>query len=61
MKDYVIIKRGYFYRFDSKGYTAFEAEAGLYTEEEAILITHPNGPEGSRDGMEYRKSKVEIK
>jgi hypothetical protein len=50
---FFIRKQGYFYRPNSKGYTSSAICAGLYTKEEAIRITHPNGPDGPRDGMSY--------
>ena len=50
---YLIRKGGYYYRPNSQGYTISTAEAGRYTLEEAIRITHPNGPDGPRDGMDY--------
>ena len=34
--EYRIKKRGYYYRPDSKGYTAKKEEAGLYSKEEAM-------------------------
>ena len=54
-KAFLIFKRGRgWYRPESQGYTAFKFDAGRYTEQEAIAITHPNGPDGPRDGMSYR-------
>jgi hypothetical protein len=50
---YLIRKGGYFYRPNSQGYTVSPYEAGRYTLSEAESITHPNGPDGPRDGMSY--------
>ncbi|MBH0112689.1 hypothetical protein I5E68_06960 [Novosphingobium sp. YJ-S2-02] len=50
---YLIRKGAYFYRPNSQGYTARTDDAGRYTLEEARSITHPNGPDGPRDGMSY--------
>jgi hypothetical protein len=51
---YLIFKRGRgYYREGSKGYTDQPFLAGRYTEDEAKAITHPNGPDGPRDGMQY--------
>lgn len=50
---YLIRKGGAFYRPNSQGYTRSIAEAGRYSLAEAEAITHPNGPNGPRDGMDY--------
>lgn len=50
---YLIRKGGYFYRPNAQGYTVSKAEAGRYTLEEAINLTHPNGPDGPRDELSY--------
>ncbi len=50
---YLINKRGLWYRPNSQGYTSAAIEAGHYTKEEALAITHPNGIDGPRDGMFY--------
>lgn len=50
---YLICKYGMLYRPDSCGYTSAKSEAGRYSLNEAIDITHPNGPDGPRDGMTY--------
>ena len=50
---YLIRKNGYWYRPNSCGYTASTIQAGRYTLKDAIKITHPNGPGGPRDGMEF--------
>ena len=52
---YLIHKAGRgWYRPDSCGYTLTESDAGRYSLEDAISITHPNGADGPRDGMTYR-------
>lgn len=51
---YLIRKRGAWYRPNSQGYTTTISHAGRYSLEEAIAITHPNGPDGPRDGMSYQ-------
>ena len=48
---YLICKYGMFYRPDSCGYTSSKSEAGRYSLNMAIDITHPNGADGPRDGM----------
>lgn len=50
---YLIRKGGYFYRPNAQGYTILKAEAGRYTLAEAISYSHPNGPTGPRDGIDY--------
>lgn len=50
---YLIRKGGYFYRPNSQGYTSSAVEAGRYTLEQATRLTHPNGPDGPRDGLTY--------
>ena len=50
---YLIRKGGAWYRPNSQGYTGSAIQAGRYTKEDAIDITHPNGPDGPRDGMAY--------
>lgn len=51
--EYLIRKGGFFYRPHSSGYTCSPAEAGRYTLDDAEWQTHPNGPDGPRDGMTY--------
>lgn len=46
---YVLIKRGYYWKPNSRGYTAFLSEAGIYTDEESRGYAG-----GSHDGMTYR-------
>lgn len=53
MSDYLIRKGAYWYRPNAQGYTANVNEAGLFTYEDAVAYTHPNGPDGSRDGLSY--------
>jgi len=50
---YLIRKGGAYYRKNSQGYTHHRQAAGRYRLDEAISITHPNGPNGPRDGMDY--------
>jgi len=50
---YLIRKGGYYYRPNAHGYTSHKAEAGRYTLAEAVRHSHPNGPDGPRDGMDY--------
>lgn len=50
---FFILKNGVYSRPNSRGYTTRPISAGLYTQEEAEEITHPNGPDGPRDGMFY--------
>lgn len=50
---YLIRKQGAWYRPNSQGYTGSAIQAGRYKQEEAVDITHPNGPDGPRDGMSY--------
>ena len=56
--EYLIRKRGLFYRPNSAGYTNVKDEAGRYTHDEAVKITHPNGPDGPRDGMPFVSQKL---
>ena len=58
--DYVIIKRGFYYKPEECGYTDRPILAGFYNEKEAILISHPNGLDGPRYGM-FFKHREEIK
>lgn len=50
---YLIRKGGGYYRPDAAGYTTNVAEAGRYTLAEAIRHSHPKGPDGPRDGIDY--------
>jgi hypothetical protein len=51
--EYLIRKHGGYYRANCRGYTDDFLLAGRYTLEEAERETHPNGPDGPRDGMTY--------
>ena len=51
--EYLICKYGGYYRPNCQGYTNDFFAAGRYTLEEAERETHPNGPDGPRDGMAY--------
>ena len=50
---YLICKYGGYYRPNRQGYTMHIHDAGRYSLKEAIRETHPNGPDGPRDGMKY--------
>lgn len=50
---YLICKYDGYYRPNSRGYTGSAIQAGRYTLADAIQITHPNGPDGPRDGMTF--------
>lgn len=50
---YLIQKHGGYYRPNCQGYTDSAIQAGRYTLKQAITYTHPNGPDGPRDGMSY--------
>ena len=50
---YVICKYGGYYRPNAAGYTNDVTQAGRYTQAEAISHSHPNGPDGPRDGITY--------
>jgi len=39
------------YRPNASGYTNCPASAGRYSYAEAVDLSHPNGPDGPRDGM----------
>lgn len=51
---YLILKYGRYYRPNAEGYTNVRSEAGLFTLDEAISHSHPNGPDGPRDGISYK-------
>jgi len=52
---YLIFKSGRGYYCDeAKGYTLNVDEAGRFSREDAIAYSHPNGPKGPRDGINYR-------
>ena len=50
---YLISKAGAYYRPNSCGYTISAIQAGRYTLSQAEKFTHPNGPDGPRDDMNY--------
>jgi len=50
---FLIRKHGGYYKPNSQGYTSSAIKAGRYTLDEAESITHPNGPDGPRDGMTF--------
>lgn len=50
---FLIKKGGAYYRPNSQGYTLSAILAGRYSLQEATSITHPNGPDGPRDGMSF--------
>jgi hypothetical protein len=52
--EYLIHKAGRgWYRMNAEGYTNYRYEAGRFTREQAESYTHPNGPDGPRDGLTY--------
>lgn len=61
MPKYLIRKNGLYYQPNNRGYTQSLAEAGRYTREEADRETHPNGPDGPRDGMTFVEAAAEMK
>ena len=42
------------YRPNAEGYTIYPAQAGRYSHATALRYSHPNGPDGPRDGMSIR-------
>lgn len=52
--EYLICKNGMYYRPNAQGYTSSVVDAGRYTLDEPIRHSHPNGPNGPRDGMTYK-------
>lgn len=56
MQKYHITKGAYYYRPNAEGYTTDRREAGLYSLSEADELTHPNGPDGPRDGLSYEEA-----
>lgn len=56
---YLITKNGAYYRPNAQGYTTSKQEAGRFTLEEAIAHSHPNGPDGPRDGISYELDDAE--
>lgn len=59
LDEYLIRKNGYWYRPNAQGYTLCEADAGRFTLNEAISYSHPNGPDGPRDGITYEPAPVQ--
>ncbi|MBB4859679.1 hypothetical protein HNO88_003008 [Novosphingobium chloroacetimidivorans] len=51
--EYLIRKGGAYYRPNAEGYTNDRRRAGRFTLAEAISHSHPNGPDGPRDGITY--------
>jgi hypothetical protein len=52
---YLIFKQGGgYYRPGCHGYTLNAAEAGRFSLDEAVSYSHPNGPDGPRDGIIYK-------
>jgi hypothetical protein len=43
------------YRPGAKGYTNEPAQAGRFTWDEAWKHSHPNGPDGPRDGITIKR------
>ena len=50
-QEFLIEKRGLYYRADNAGYTGLKSEAGRYSFDEAAIHAGPNGPDGPTDGM----------
>lgn len=50
-EQFLIEKRGLYYRPEARGYTGLKREAGRYSFEEAAERVGPNGPDGPQDGM----------
>lgn len=55
---YLITKGGAYYRPNAEGYTRHKSEAGRFTLADAISYSHPNGPDGPRDGIAYEPAPV---
>jgi hypothetical protein len=57
---WLIFKAGRgWYRPKQAGYTKNPADAARYTWDQAWQLSHPNGPDGSRDGMTiYRETEL---
>lgn len=43
MAKYLLLKRGYYWRHESRGYTGIKDEAGRYSEEESLEIVVHDG------------------
>lgn len=52
-EEYLIRKNGYWYRPNAQGYTLCKDDAGRFSLDEAVSYSHPNGPDGPRDGITY--------
>lgn len=50
---YLIRKGGAYYRPLAAGYTRNPTEAGRFSLAQAESYSHPNGPDGPRDGIDY--------
>lgn len=50
-ENFLLIKRGLYYRPESKGYTGVKDEAGRFSLEEIALRVGVNGPDGPTDGI----------
>jgi hypothetical protein len=57
---YLIFKSGGgYYRDKARGYTIEASEAGRFSYDDAVSYSHPNGPNGPRDGITFKhESKV---
>lgn len=52
---YLVFKQGRgYYRDGARGYTLNVNEAGRFSLEDAVRYSHPNGPNGPRDGITYK-------
>ena len=49
--NFLIEKRGLYYRPNARGYTGLKREAGRYSFEDAVERVGPNGPDGPQDGL----------
>lgn len=53
---YLIYKGGRgWYRRNAEGYTPNPAEAGRFSLADAVRYSHPNGPDGPRDGITFQR------
>jgi len=57
-REYLICKYGLYYAPNSERYTGIRVKAGRNTLAEAEDRSHPNGKEGSRDGINYMHESV---
>jgi hypothetical protein len=52
---YLIFKSGGgYYRAKARGYTIEASEAGRFSYDDAVAYSHPNGPNGPRDGITFK-------